>query len=72
MITAVIHDHSGYPKTHEKPGARTFNSKFETSNLKPFEPQSTMDMFMGALEYRPDDHHIKPFTKVALQKRSRP
>jgi DNA-binding response OmpR family regulator len=33
--------------------------------------ENTMDMFMGVLEYSPDDYLIKPFTKEALGKKLR-
>ncbi len=31
--------------------------------------ENTLDMFMGALEYQPDDYLMKPFTKEALEKK---
>jgi tetratricopeptide (TPR) repeat protein len=31
--------------------------------------ENTMDMFMGALEYQPDDYLIKPFSKGVLEKK---
>lgn len=33
--------------------------------------ESTVDMVMGALEYQPDDYLIKPFPKMALEKKLR-
>ncbi|HUH67165.1 MAG TPA: response regulator [Syntrophales bacterium] len=33
--------------------------------------ENTMDMFMGVMEYNPDDYLIKPFTKEALGKKLR-
>lgn len=33
--------------------------------------ENSLDMFMGALEYQPDDYLMKPFTKEALEKKLR-
>ncbi len=33
--------------------------------------ENTMDMFMGAIEYEPDDYMVKPFTKETLERKLR-
>jgi len=33
--------------------------------------ENTMDMFMGAIEYEPDDYMVKPFTRETLERKLR-